>query len=420
MVKMLKTLLLAAALLGLAVTALPLEVDAPQTFHGDKVFRIEASSASVKEDLEFMSLQTGIKLDYWKEPRFFGDYFDVRVEGNYADTVADALKSMNMKYWTVIDNVQAAIESQRDVESETFTSKYHTFEEITEWLAQQPKAYSSLASTVTVGSSYENRTISLLRIATGSTTKPAIWLDGGIHAREWISPATIVYIADALLSKYGKDARITKLVDSFEWLLLPVFNPDGYAYTWSKDRMWRKTRSKHGGLCVGTDPNRNWNYHWCEAGSSTNPCSDSYCGPSAFSEVELKSVAGYIQSRTNIKGYINFHAYSQLWMAPWGWTSEAPKDSKQQLELANKAAAALKGVHGTSYTVGPISTTIYPASGSSADWTYGECGIKYSYGVELRDTGRYGFLLPESQIIPTGEETLEGVLTMAEYILANP
>ena len=50
-----------------------------------------------------------------------------------------------------------------------------------------------------------------------------------------------------------------------------------------------------------------------------------------------------------------------------------------------------------------------PASGGSEDWTYGVLGVKYSFSVELRDTGRYGFLLPPDQIIPTGEETFEGL-----------
>lgn len=37
--------------------------------------------------------------------------------------------------------------------------------------------------------------------------------------------------------------------------------------------------------CLGTDPNRNWEFHWGEAGASTQPCSDSYQGPKAASEV---------------------------------------------------------------------------------------------------------------------------------------
>jgi carboxypeptidase A1 len=58
-------------------------------------------------------------------------------------------------------------------------------------------------------------------------------------------------------------------------------------------------------------------------------------------------------------------------------------------------------------------------SGSSADWTYGVGKIKYSYGVELRDTGKYGFLLPADQIIPSGKETLEALKALCTYVLNN-
>jgi len=41
----------------------------------------------------------------------------------------------------------------------------------------------------------------------------------------------------------------------------------------------------------------------------------------------------------------------------------------------------------------------------------------FSYTVELRDTGRYGFVLPPAQIIPTGEENYQAALFMAHYVL---
>jgi murein tripeptide amidase MpaA len=226
-------------------------------------------------------------------------------------------------------------------------------------------------------------------------------------------------MAGQLLQNYGTDPETTDLLDSLEWYILPVFNVDGYAFTFEGDRMWRKTRSTYSSrLCVGVDPNRNWDKAWGEAGASTNPCADDYQGPSAFSEIEVKSVASYIKARTNLNGYINFHSYSQLWMSPWGYTSDLPEteDYEAQQKVSREATEALQKVHGTEYDFGPISATIYPASGSSADWTYSECGILYSYGVELRDTGKYGFLLPEDQIIATGEETLAAVKVMAHAI----
>jgi len=95
-----------------------------------------------------------------------------------------------------------------------------------------------------------------------------------------------------------------------------------------------------------------------------------------------------------------------------------PKDYTVQNTLSARCVAALQAVHGTRYQYGPIATTIYPASGSSADYTYA-AGVLYSYGVELRDTGRFGFLLPPEQIRPTGEETLAAVLVWAATILTS-
>jgi hypothetical protein len=57
------------------------------------------------------------------------------------------------------------------------------------------------------------------------------------------------------------------------------------------------------------------------------------------------------------------------------------------------------------------------ASGGSADWALGAAGVPYSYSVELRDTGRYGFLLPRELILPTAEEIWEFHAAIANYII---
>jgi carboxypeptidase A1 len=82
-------------------------------------------------------------------------------------------------------------------------------------------------------------------------------------------------------------------------------------------------------------------------------------------------------------------------------------------EVGEIIAKAIKKVHGTSFAVGPICEIIYQASGSSVDWALDVVGVPFAYAVELRDTGKYGFMLPPKFIIPSGEEILAGILAMS-------
>ena len=56
------------------------------------------------------------------------------------------------------------------------------------------------------------------------------------------------------------------------------------------------------------------------------------------------------------------------------------------------------------------------SSGTSRDWAYGAMDIEYVYTVELRDTGRHGFLLPPENIRPCGQETWNAVRSMVMFI----
>ena len=183
--------------------------------------------------------------------------------------------------------------------------------------------------------------------------------------------------------------------------------------------MWRKNRQPNAFFCVGTDPNRNWGYKFGQGGASTNPCSEAYQGPKAFSAPESLNMANYIKSRNGqVISYIDFHAYSQLWMYPFGAECNKDAPDRSKLDKVSKAAVkALKGVHGTSFAAGPICEIIYQASGASVDWTYAVANVTYSMAVELRDTGRYGFLLPPNQIIPSGEETLAAFLAAVKTMM---
>ena len=109
-------------------------------------------------------------------------------------------------------------------------------------------------------------------------------------------------------------------LDKVNWYFLPSANPDGYAYSWEHDRLWRKTRSEHGSIlgCKGVDPNRNWGFHYGESGVSHNECSETYCGPEAFSEPEMKNIRDFVMGLDPVPSLGHtFHSYSQLWLWPY-------------------------------------------------------------------------------------------------------
>jgi len=226
---------------------------------------------------------------------------------------------------------------------------------------------------------------------------------------------TVAFIAQSLLQNYTSYALVEQLVNDFEWTIIPIVNGDGYVYTWTDDRLWRKNRRKNeGSACYGVDLNRNWDFEWGTDGSLQIPCADTYAGPSPFSEPEETALANYISAQENVVAYIDYHAYGELFMYPWGYVCDDPTpDATTQNTGAILYAQAAQSVHGVTYTTGPICDTIYPASGDSADWTYGAANVVYSYACELRGDS---FILPPEEIIPSGQETFAGIISWAKYI----
>lgn len=101
-------------------------------------------------------------------------------------------------------------------------------------------------------------------------------------------------------------------------------------------------------------------------------------------------------------------------MYPWGYDKRVPPDYMELDTIGRQAAAAMEKIGGSVYTVGNSASTLYPASGGSDDWAKALLKIKYTYTIELRDTGKYGFILPARYIIPTAKEALAAVELITE------
>ncbi|NOS99801.1 MAG: hypothetical protein HOP29_04150 [Phycisphaerales bacterium] len=321
-------------------------------------------------------------------------------------------------------DLQALIDAQRTPRAaggdpfDDFFLDYHPYDggtgSITWYLNELAVRYPTLASTFTIGNTPAGRPIRGVRVTSSVVTdKPAVVYFGAEHAREWIGTTIPAYFAHHLLSQYAIDPEIQDLVDNVEFFLIPVFNVEGYEYTWTDERLWRKNRRDNGDGTFGVDINRNWGEGWGGEGSSGVTSSLTYRGTGPFSEIETQRLRDFFIAHPNLRAQLDIHSFTQLILWPYASTPLLPPDQTYYDQVGKAMKSLIAGVHGLTYTAGPIYTTIYPAAGGSVDWTYVQRGV-LSYSYECRDTGEFGFELPADQIIPNNEELLPAVLHLSD------
>lgn len=289
---------------------------------------------------------------------------------------------------------------------------YYHLNAINRWLDHLTEKYPFITP-VTLGQSYEGLDVKGIKFAK-QPTNPTIFIEAGIHAREWISPATTTFIINELLTSTRPEVQ--DLADNYNWLFFPSINPDGYKYTFEKDRLWRKNRKPYG-LYLGVDLNRNFDSDWNGTGASSDPQRYDFSGAAAFSEPETKNLADFFKKfakSEDIRTYIALHSFSQLIMFPYGYKVEKAKNYDDLKAIGQKAVAAIAAKHGKKYVSGASIETIYPSSGDSVDWVYDEGYVDISYIIELRGPPESTnmFILPADEITPTGEEILEAFIAM--------
>src|SRR6478735_2316275 len=241
---------------------------------------------------------------------------------------------------------------------------------------------------------------------------PAVLLIGGTHARELMNPDLLVELAVDLVSSHrsGTDivlgnrtwaaATVRTILDTLDLYLLPCINPDGRSYVMTVDDMWRKNRRDNpGSSCDGVDLNRNVDIVWgvTEGQTSCSPCTDIYCGPSAFSEPENRNVK-HVLDTYRIDCFADVHSYSELVIYPWGHaltqTSDstenfttlptgtclpiqragyreylAPEELARFQQVSATVVREIAAVRGSRYTPEP-GMTLYPTTGTHSDYAY--------------------------------------------------
>lgn len=270
-----------------------------------------------------------------------------------------------------------------------------------------------------IGKSVEGRNLYVMTItnhaAQRETDVPATFFLGTHHAREHISTETPFLLAKFIAEEYtNNNKRVVQLVNNRVIYIMPLVNPDGAEFDISGGNyhMWRKNRAKSNGNVFGVDLNRNYGWGFGGEGSSPNKNSETYHGPSAFSEPEALAVKNFIDTHSNITMLLSFHTFSQLVLYPWGNTND-PISKTQDLQVFQKMANTMAGWNG--YTP-EQSSELYVASGDTTDWAYGEHGI-FAFTFELDPGSMWegGFYPGQSFIEPVFKKNLEPCLYMIEY-----
>jgi hypothetical protein len=265
-------------------------------------------------------------------------------------------------------------------------------------------SYPQLAQWIDVGNSWEKTAglggydINVLKLTNQSTTgtKPKLFINSAIHAREYATAPLNLDFARWLLEGYDNDADATWILDNHEVHLMLQTNPDGRKRA-ETGLSWRKNTNQNfcgpSGNSRGVDLNRNFSFSWNVTngvGSSGNACSATYRGPQAGSEPEIQALESYVRNLwpdqrgpnrndaapTNTSGiHLDIHSFSELVLWPWGDVNQLAPNGVA-LQTLGRKFAFFNGYE-PQQSIG-----LYPTDGTSDSVSYGELGVA-SYTFEL-------------------------------------
>jgi hypothetical protein len=262
------------------------------------------------------------------------------------------------------------------------------------------------------GASWQGRPMLAVKVgpAGDGPTRPNVIFVATYHAREWaateLALRLIRFLADSLPARPGGAA----LLASRDVWVIPVANPDGYEYTFTTERLWRKNRRANADGSFGVDLNRNHAafFAFDDAGSSPNPLSETYRGPSAESEPETRAIAAFHRAHAPVVA-ISYHSYADAILYPWGHADglftgdQAAFTALVGTPLQPAALDSVPGSSKTGYTPGP-SWSLYPTNGDYDEWAYRELGtlvftVEITAGCCVPGGGAYGFEFPDDEVL---------------------
>ena len=295
-----------------------------------EVYVVESSPAELEKLTE-----VGVDAEHATQSKAAGG--EIRLEAVITEDQAETLRSEGLTVRVKkVNGRNASDEAQRQnlAGYGTFRS-YSEDGGIADELRETAAAYPSLTKLVSLGRTVNGKHILALKVTKNAKSlrdgkRPSVLYGGAQHAREWITPEMVTRLMHHYLEGYGTNAELTGIVNTTELWFLPVANPDGYDYTFSTERLWRKNLRDNNGDGVitagdGVDPNRNYavKWGWDNEGSSPEPDSETYRGTGPNSEPETRAL-DRLFDRIGFEFFINYHSAAELLLYGIGWQVSTP------------------------------------------------------------------------------------------------
>ncbi|KMZ08365.1 carboxypeptidase A1 [Drosophila simulans] len=379
------------------------------------------------------------------------DGIDILIEQR---NVADARKFMDKvgySYNIMIDDIESAIDESyvevpavehpldsvrnnslpwMEVPGSTMNwRRYHDQADIKQFLQTLLETYSENVELIQIGVTRNKRPLEVIRVSNGNPDNWAVFVDAGLQARDWLSPAALTYAISKLTYLWGRpkgrakgegqrQSRAEKAMRRIDWYFLPLANPDGYQYSRHTDRLWTKNRGYDSvSGCYGVNLDRNFDYGWDGTGSTSNPCKNLYRGAHSFSEPESRAVRSFLSGmREYLGAYVSLGGYGQTITYPWGDADYVTENQRDLKQTARRAVLALRRLNQAEYSSGTSYRQKLARPGNSADWVQDRIGPQLVFNMFLKDQGRYGYLLPPHYIVESGEEVFEFLRTIAQQL----
>lgn len=347
-----------------------------------------------------------------------------------------------------IDNVEPTLQRDKNsrlkargkrsvLDGEPNFELYWTFDEMNDYSKQLAQNYPNLVKRDVIGKSFEGREMFGMRIsnATEFGKKPIVFIEAGLHAREWVGHASTLYLLNQLVTN---ETVSKELLDKVDWVIVPNANPDGYVWSFNEDRLWRKNRRYVNYTCTGIDLNRNFAYVWMPG--SPNSCGTlTYPGASPLSEPETQALTQYAESfKYNLRMYLSTHSYGNYVLWPWGFEfNRYVQNWKEHNTIGNLFASAIRAATGEDYAVGNSADLLYTSNGNlrvicipylkylnifyyftgaSDDHAMAYANANIAFTLELTGGGANGFDFPQDMVGDLVKETFHGFRALGLYM----